>query len=210
VPLTPGAAGAARFSEAVGAVLHHELALLVCGAAVVAVSYGGANPTGLWTFAVLWIMRLSAKLNLFLGVPNRGEAFLPERLRYLASYFADRPINALLPVSITGATAAALLLALQVLDPATLPGAATGLTLVTALLALAIVEHWFMILPVPVVALWGWGLSSRTQGAADAPRLPEPQPRRGLRLVTRPMPRLAVVPAGAIHEQAVPNHRRGT
>ena len=37
---------------------------------------------------------MSAKLNVFLGVPNLNEEFLPEHLRYLQSFFtaqADEP-----------------------------------------------------------------------------------------------------------------------
>ena len=35
------------------------------------------NQVATWTFALLWVMRLSAKFNLFLGVRNRGEEFGP-------------------------------------------------------------------------------------------------------------------------------------
>ena len=40
---------------------------------MVALTWGGANQVGTWTFLVLWVMRLSAKLNVFLGVPNLTE-----------------------------------------------------------------------------------------------------------------------------------------
>ena len=38
---------------------------------------------------------------------------------------------------------------------------AVGLALVTALLALAILEHWFLVLPLPDAALWTWVLRTR-------------------------------------------------
>ncbi|WP_163591818.1 DUF3623 family protein, partial [Klebsiella pneumoniae] len=55
----------------------------------------------------LWLMRLSAKLNVFLGVRNLNEQFLPEHLRYMHSYFRQRSSNALFPVSVIGVTALA-------------------------------------------------------------------------------------------------------
>ena len=39
-------------------------------------------------------------------------------------------------------------------------------TFVGTLLTLAILEHWFLVLPLPADALWSWGLRSR---ATDAP-----------------------------------------
>ena len=36
---------------------------------------------------------------------------------------------------------------------------AAGLALVLA--ALAVIEHWFLVVPIPATALWSWGLKSR-------------------------------------------------
>ena len=52
----------------------------------------GTNRYGLWTFLVLWIMRQSAKLNLFFGVPNLGEQYLPAHLQEALSYFEASPL----------------------------------------------------------------------------------------------------------------------
>lgn len=201
-PATAGATGLRRLSEALAAILHHELALLVCGAGIVAISAGAENRTGLWTFAVLYLMRLSAKLNLFLGVPNRSEQFLPADVRYLASYFAHRSLNPLFPISVTASTLATGFIIERILSPETPEGVATGLTLVASLLALAILEHWFMLLPLPLDVLWGWGLSSRRPedekhgDGSFRSRL------KGLR------PRLAPPLAGALIENPVLSHRR--
>jgi hypothetical protein len=40
---------------------------------------------------------------------------------------------------------------------------ATALTLLAALLALAILEHWFLVLPLPDAALWSWALRARAR-----------------------------------------------
>ncbi len=168
----PGCHGAAHFVHAVQAILYHEIAVLGAGMAIALASLGGANHTGLWTFLVLWIMRISAKLNLFLGVRNTGEELLPERLGYLKCYFSRRPMNLLFPVSVTAATVAATLIVARALDPAATPATAAGLMLAAALLALAIVEHWMMVLPVRVSALWEWALRTHRRVRGIDPPAP--------------------------------------
>jgi putative photosynthetic complex assembly protein 2 len=165
----PGCGGAAHFMHAVGAILYHEIAILASGLAVALASLGGPNQTATWTFLVLWIMRLSAKLNLFLGVRNTGEELLPERLRYLATYFSHRPMNLLFPVSVTAATVVAVLIVSRALDPAESPAASAGLMLTAALLALGILEHWMMVLPVRVSALWEWAMRTHRRVRGETP-----------------------------------------
>jgi putative photosynthetic complex assembly protein 2 len=106
-------------------------------------------------------MRLSAKLNLFLGVRNLNERFLPEHLRYLQSYFTRRKMNLLFPVSIAASSVLATLVWRGALAGYVGAFEATGLTFVGTLLTLAILEHWLMVLPLPAEVLWNWGLRSR-------------------------------------------------
>lgn len=146
-PCPPGASGATRLRCAVQAILYHELVLLSLGAAIALALRDGANPVGLWTYAVLWLMRLSAKLNLFLGVRNPGAGMLPEHLRYLGSYFRQRGMNALYPVSILGTAALAAWAwsgAVEAGGGAAEPAAAA---LLGTLLLLALLEHAMMMLP---------------------------------------------------------------
>lgn len=160
-PCPPGAAGWRRAGYALQTLWHHEMALLLLGGAVLAACWGGSNPTGPATFAILWVMRQSAKLNIFLGVRNLSEEFLPAHLAYLQSYFRRAPMNALFPVSVIGAS----VLAFGIWDGAVAdhlaPFQATVLSFAGCLLSLAILEHWFMVLPLPATALWRWGLRSR-------------------------------------------------
>ena len=51
------------------------------------------NRVGLWTFLVLFAARISAKLNVYLGVPNLSDELMPEPVRHLKSYFAKRAMN---------------------------------------------------------------------------------------------------------------------
>lgn len=157
----PGARGWRRFGYAWQALSHHELTLFAALLAVVALTWDAANPVALWTFTSLWLMRLSTKLNIFLGVRNLSENWLPLRLRYLQTYFTLKPMNWLFPLSITAATAAAFLVFRAALAPELPPHEATALVLVGTLLALGILEHWFLVLPVTIDTLFRWGFRSR-------------------------------------------------
>jgi putative photosynthetic complex assembly protein 2 len=157
----PWAFGWGRFVYAIEAILHHELAIIVLAAAVVAATWDGPNQVGTGTFLVLWAMRQSAKLNLFLGVRNLNEQFLPDHLRYLQTYFRRRWMNLLFPVSVTAATTLAVLIWERAWASDASPFQAVGLTFIGTLLTLAILEHWFLVLPLPSEVLWSWGLRSR-------------------------------------------------
>lgn len=172
-PLPRGAAGWPRFRYALQAVLHHELALVALFAAVLVATWGGSNLVGLWTYVILWLMRQSAKLNVFLGVRNLNESFLPPHLAYLQTYFRRAPGNALFPISVIVSTVvAALLWRAAVGDDAT-AFEVTALTFSATLLSLAVLEHWFLVLPLPSEQLWNWGLRSRQRGGhAATPALP--------------------------------------
>lgn len=163
-PCPDGSSGWRRAGFALQTLLHHELALIVLGLAVFAITWGGTNPTGLATFMIFWVMRQSAKLNVFLGVRNFSEEFLPPHLKYLQTYFKRARMNGLFPISV----AASSWLAVLLWQAATAHGIsvfeATALTFSGTLLSLAILEHWFMVLPLPSQALWNWGLRSRSTG----------------------------------------------
>ena len=158
----PGAQGWRRAGYAVQAVLYHELALILLAIAVLACVGPGTNRVGVWTYFVLWGMRQSAKLNIFLGVRNLGESFLPDHLVYMKSYFQRRPMNVLFPFSVTVATAAAVAVWWRLLSEPATPFEMAGLGLTGTLLALGALEHWLLVLPLPTEALWRWGMRSHT------------------------------------------------
>jgi len=145
-----------HFRQATAAIIYNELATLSVAGLILAVTWHAPNRVGLWTFLVLWAMRLSAKLNLFLGVANTGSQFLPPHLAYLESFFNKRRMNLLFPISILGSTVALVVL-VQKLWAVEDPFQVTGYALTCTLLALAILEHWFMVLPIPTEKLWDWG-----------------------------------------------------
>ncbi len=147
-----------RFFLAVGTLLYHEIALIATLGMVALITWGQPNQVGLWTFLVLFCMRLSAKLNIFLGVPHVTEEFLPQSLEFLKSYFGRRPMNGLFPVSVTLATLAAAYVFHLAFAPAADAFVATGSMLVGSLIVLGTLEHWFLVLALPDSLLWRWAL----------------------------------------------------
>ncbi|GAC1340560.1 MAG: putative photosynthetic complex assembly protein PuhE [Acetobacteraceae bacterium] len=156
-----GCGGGRHFWHGVEACLYHELAILVTAAVILAATWGAPNQVGTWTFMTLWAMRQSAKLNMFLGVRNLGEQFLPPHLAYLGSFFTKKPMNLLLPLSVTVGTVVATLLVGRATAPGIGEAEAAGLTFVITMLALAVLEHWMLVLPLPFERLWSWVLALR-------------------------------------------------
>ena len=109
-PAREGCSGWRHFGHAIQTSLWHELAIIAASLAVVAITWGQPNQIGTWTFMVLWWMHQSAKLNVFLGVRNLNEEFLPEHLAFLKSFLTKKPMNLLFPVSVTVSTVIAVLL----------------------------------------------------------------------------------------------------
>ena len=157
-----GVTGWQRFRFGVAASLYHELAI-VATAALLFWWLRDGNTMAVWTFCLLWWMRWSAKLNIFLGVANLHAEFWPAHLRYLDSYVAHRSMNLLFPLSITVATTVLGAMIYQAFQLP--PGSAqsTALLLLSSLLALAILEHWFLVLPIADDALWKWSTRVRSE-----------------------------------------------
>jgi putative photosynthetic complex assembly protein 2 len=147
-----------HFTHGVEACIDHELAILGTAGAVIWATWGAPNHVGLWTFMILWGARLSAKLNVFLGVLNLGEAFVPKHLRYLISFMARRPMNALMPISLIGGSLITIGLFNKVHAPGVHAYGQAGYTFLAVMMALAVLEHAMLVLPLPFTALWGWWL----------------------------------------------------
>lgn len=154
LPCPADAHGWTRFRLATATVIHHELALAVQLAVLVALTWGAPNQAAPLAFAVLFAARLSAKLNLFWGVPNLSDEVFPAHLAYLKTYFGRRAINPLFPVSIAAGALAAWI-GWGAAEAST-GGAAVAASLATALVVLALVEHLFLVLPLRDGAMWRW------------------------------------------------------
>ncbi len=144
-----------RFRMGVAACLDHELAILATAIGVVWATWGAPNQVGCWTFLALWGMRQSAKINVFLGVLNLGEAFVPAHLGYLISFMRRRRMNALMPFSLLGGASLVALLVHRATGPQVTPFQVAGYGCLVTMLALAVLEHALLVLPLPFTALWG-------------------------------------------------------
>ncbi len=146
-----------RFIRAWGTIAYHEMLLAATLVGIWLYTDGSANTFGFWTFAVLFFARVSAKLNLFLGVRKINTEFLPNVLAHLPSHFRIAKMNWLFPMSITALTFAVACWLERIYSAATV-GDVVGFSLLAAMTALALLEHWFMVLPLPDEKLWRWML----------------------------------------------------
>jgi putative photosynthetic complex assembly protein 2 len=144
-----------RFWRAVGTILWHELTLIATLIGLGLASWHADNPFAFGTFALLFVARISAKLNLFFGVPRINTQFLPRPLAHLSSHFRIARITAFFPISVSALTVMSALLLERVIN-VDHPGLSVGYTLLTCLCLLALLEHWFMVLPLPDEKLWRW------------------------------------------------------
>jgi putative photosynthetic complex assembly protein 2 len=165
-PCPPGLGGVARFVRAWRTVSHHELALLTGLLVVTIATTGAANDVAFWTYLILFVARISAKLNLFFGVPRINTEFVPRPLVHLKTYFRRGPVTPAFPISITVLTCGAAVFA-QRLWVAETPDAVAAAALLTTLAVMAIVEHWLMVVPLPDAKLWRWMMPAPTPRTAD-------------------------------------------
>ncbi|MFN3590807.1 MAG: putative photosynthetic complex assembly protein PuhE [Thermaurantiacus sp.] len=162
LPCPPGARGWKRFRFATAVLIHHEIALAATALLLFMITWGQPNQVAPLTFLLLFVMRLSTKLNIFLGVPHMVTDMLPAHLDYMKSYFGPKTgRNVLMPVSLL--LVAGLAVALAAGAVAAAPGSAQSATLVIlfTLTLLALVEHLFLILPFRESAMWGWAMNQR-------------------------------------------------
>ncbi|MGF1650373.1 MAG: putative photosynthetic complex assembly protein PuhE [Hyphomicrobiaceae bacterium] len=160
-----------HFWHAIETVLWNQIATALTFLVMLAMLWEAPNKIALWTFLVLWWMQQSAKLNVYLGVRNLNEHFLPRHLDYLRHYMRRRPLNMFFPFSVSLSTIVFVLIVRAAHSPDISAGEATGLGLVATILGLAILEHWFLVLPIPAEKLWDWSLASHRQQASDTEQI---------------------------------------
>jgi putative photosynthetic complex assembly protein 2 len=177
----PEATGWTRFGLALQTSLYHELLVVIVVFATIALTAGALNKVTALCCVVLWLMRWSAKLNLFLGVAQFHADWLPKSQRYLVSYMKQRRINALLPVSLVLGIVFSSHFFIR--SAAGSNGVETvGNAIVGMLLALGALEHLFLVLPLHDSKLWQWALPDSTASGRSADR---PGPQAGKRQLAR-------------------------
>ena len=152
----PGLSGWDRFKVSAQTVIHHEILIAAHALLIFWLSTGGTNHVAAATFAVLWIMRLSAKMLIFFGAPNVSHHFLPMHLKYLSTYFNTRHRTQLFPVFLVLTSAIAFALLFKALTYESGSVDAISYLLLGTLALLAVFEHIALILPIPDQRLWSW------------------------------------------------------
>ena len=158
-PCPPDARGWRRFRLAAATLIHHEVAMFLTVVVIMAATWGQPNQTAALTFMLLFVMRLSAKFNIFAGVPHLSTEMMPDHMRYLASYFRIRPASGFFIVSLAGIGALAALLGKAAVSAE--GGLATGYALAFALVVLAFIEHGFLVVPWQDTWLFRWAMRDR-------------------------------------------------
>ncbi|NBT39125.1 MAG: DUF3623 family protein [Alphaproteobacteria bacterium] len=155
----------ARQSNLMGAVkalMYHEISLLLGLLLLLAMSHEARNHIAVYTYAILFVARIGAKLNLFFGVPRINKQFIPARLLHLKGFLHEGPISIAFPIVITALTGLLVLL-LFALWRAEEQGVIVAHALLASLAGLALLEHWLMVVPLPDAKLWQWMLPESVQ-----------------------------------------------
>lgn len=173
-PCPPGLSGWRRFKAAFETVSTHEYLILLTAAAIVLLMHDAGNRFGMWTFLLLWGMRISAKLNIFFGAPNAISDLMPARLDYLTSYFNTEHTSHLFPVAIGIASSIMVALVIGAFQ-APHDFVFVGHLLLATFMGLAIIEHFVLVLPVSDRALWAWALPDRATLTKRTPNSPSNQ-----------------------------------
>lgn len=161
----PGLVGIARFRQAAGTVMHHEVALAVTALLLISLAWNVPNQIGATVFVLMFAMRLISKINLFVGVPNSTSEMLPDQLAYLKSYFGPNRMTVLLGASIAAIAAATAWFAGLALAAPVGSAEMVGASLLTTLALLGVLEHLFLALPFRDGMLWGWAYPQRRSAA---------------------------------------------
>jgi len=156
IAATPGARGARRFAEASATVIHHEVVLALTALLLISLSWNLPNQIGATVFVVLFGLRLSAKINMFVGVPNSSTEMLPPHLDYLKTYFGPNRMTVLLAASIAAIIWVAFWFGSLALTAPLGSAEMVGASLLTTLCLLGALEHVFLALPFRDGMLWGW------------------------------------------------------
>ena len=168
--LPSGTTGWRRFRLAALTLIHHEIALALTLLLIAGLTWHQPNQTGTLAFGALFAMRLSTKLNIFIGLPHVSTEMLPASHRYLVSYYGHARVNALFPLSVV-ACCGAVYLAARAAFGADTDGAQTGYILLFGLTLLGLIEHAFLALPLRDARLWRWAMPDTALVPVNTPPL---------------------------------------
>lgn len=162
-PCPPDISETQRFWMAFKTICHHEYVLLAVMCVLAVLDTTAGSGMAIKTFALLWFMRLGAKLTIFSGAPKLSTNMMPERLSYMKTYFREDRIGIgfWFSVSCCSLFFAAGIYALMMIDYS--PIAQTQIVMLVTLVCLALLEHLFMIMPFSESSLWRWAMPGKEE-----------------------------------------------
>jgi putative photosynthetic complex assembly protein 2 len=168
-----GCNGLPHFGHAVAANLWHEIVVITFAIII----WWTGNTAAAHCFVMLWLMHLSARLNVFLGVRNVSEEFVPEHMDVLKGFLRKRRMNALFPFSCVLLVGLIYWLAQKPPTP--------DVVMAIALAGIGLLEHVLLMLPFPVEKFWTWTLSrdSSPQSQSDLNRTTDNNRKSNLRVL---------------------------
>jgi len=135
------------FHQAVHRSIYHEMMIMTLGIAALGIFWKAKNKFGLITFFILWFAHQSCKLNVFFGVSNIGQEFIPDAVSDMTPYMTVANMNWLFPFSITLNTLIAYKFLKNARNKGEMNWRRIGYILVGMMALLALVEHWLLVLP---------------------------------------------------------------
>ena len=147
-----------RFLNGLKSIIFNEILLLLCLGGMAFLTLGKDNNIGFFAFFILYIARVSAKLNLFFGVPYINLQFLTFRLRHLEAFCKVAPVGSFFFGSCLILSGLFGFLAVTVFFSGNTPTIQLGYLMLSTLVALAVIEHLFMAIPFRDAKLWNWML----------------------------------------------------
>ena len=146
-PIQVDGPGVDSFFHVIGLSLWHELLALGLGILAAWKVKTARNPFGWYVFLMLFLFHQSAKLNVFLGVQNTGKEFIPDTVATLRPHMTEASMNPLFPISIMVITVIAWTMLRKSLDTSIPRWRRIGFVLIGTMAALALLEHWFLMIP---------------------------------------------------------------
>ena len=147
-----------RFINGFRSIALNECLLISCLFLMALLSIGKENNFGLTTFLILYVARVSAKLNLFFGVPYINLHFLTAPLKHIATFCRVAPVGFFFIASTIMLCLMFVFLVGFTYSAQAMSELQFGYLLLSTLSALAVLEHLFMALPFKDATLWNWML----------------------------------------------------
>ena len=164
-----------RFINGFRSIALNECFLISCLFLMAIMSIGKLNNFGLTTFLILYVARVSAKLNLFFGVPYINLHFLTAPLKHIATFCRVAPIGFFFIASTIMLGLMFLFLVGFVIYSESMSELQFGYLLLSTLAGLAVLEHLFMALPIKDATLWNW-LLPNFRKSSEAIKVVETKP----------------------------------